>query len=123
LFSIELTNHCNYSCRHCYNDSKPENNEFIDTNELIGFLNYIEEFDPIIELTGGEPLSHPDIRKIIDYCCKNFETVNIITNGSMTKKHDDFISKYNNLTLLISLYSYKRNIWAGLLIQKIILIL
>ncbi|MDR2544690.1 MAG: radical SAM protein [Methanobrevibacter sp.] len=107
MFSIELTNYCNYSCEHCYNNSKPENNEFIDSNKLIEFLSYIKEFDPVIELTGGEPLSHPDIEKIIDYCCKNFETVNVITNGSLVKKHVEFLSRYSDLVLSISLYSYK----------------
>jgi MoaA/NifB/PqqE/SkfB family radical SAM enzyme len=107
MFSIELTNYCNYSCEHCYNNSKPGNNEFIDSDNLIEFLSYIKEFDPVIELTGGEPLSHQNIEKIIDYCCQNFEIVNVITNGSLAKKHIKFLSKYNNLTLLISLYSYK----------------
>lgn len=107
LFSIELTNYCNYRCRHCYNDSNPGNNEFIDYDGLISFLDFVKDFDPVIELTGGEPFSHPKIRKIIDYCCNNFSSVSIITNGSLVKDHINFLTNYSNLSLLISLYSYR----------------
>jgi radical SAM protein with 4Fe4S-binding SPASM domain len=107
MFSIELTNYCNYSCRHCYNNSNPKNNSFIDVDELINFLSFIKQFKPCIELTGGEPLSHPEIKKILDYTCKNFPNVNLITNGSLAGDHINLLSKYNNLVALISLYSYR----------------
>jgi radical SAM protein with 4Fe4S-binding SPASM domain len=107
LFSIELTNYCNYKCRHCYNDSNPDKNEFINVDGLISFLEFVKDFDPTIELTGGEPFSHPEIRKIIDYCCNNFSHISVITNGSLVKNHINFLSKYSNLSLLISLYSYR----------------
>jgi len=107
MFSIELTNYCNYFCKHCYNNSGPKNNEFINMDGLIEFLDYLKDFNPVIELTGGEPFAHPNIQEIIDYCCRNFGFVKIFTNGSLVKKHIEFLSKYDNLVLLISVYSYK----------------
>jgi len=106
-FTIELTNYCNYSCIHCYNGSNPDKEGFINTDDLINFLEYIKEFDPNLELTGGEPFAHPDIKKIIDYSCKNFESVAVLTNGSLTQEYSDFLAQYDNLTLLVSLYSYR----------------
>ena len=60
----------------------------------------------LIELTGGEPLTHPKFNEILKYSTDLFSLISIITNGSLfNKKHADFISKYKDkIVMQISVY-------------------
>ena len=79
--SIHLTDKCNLSCIHCYNESNPyASNEiaFEKTVELI------KDFKSLggrnLSLTGGDPLLYPrffDILKKSD----GFKVVSVLTNG------------------------------------------
>jgi sulfatase maturation enzyme AslB (radical SAM superfamily) len=76
--NVELTDFCNFHCRHCYNNSNNKNRNFIDTTALINtFKGFNEKGVSVIELMGGEPLAHPDIDKIVKFCCENFNSVNV----------------------------------------------
>ena len=64
-FYLEITSKCNLRCLHCYNESGILKNEI--SFEL--FKRLIDEFDekPDITFSGGEPLLHPDIWKMLEY--------------------------------------------------------
>lgn len=96
--SIELTYNCNFSCKHCYINSNPNINEFWETNKLLELLSDLKSLGVlIIELTGGEPLSHPDFNQIIERCLQLFPVVGVDTNGYLLKKsHLKIINRYNN---------------------------
>ncbi|MDR2545025.1 MAG: radical SAM protein [Methanobrevibacter sp.] len=103
---IELTDFCNFDCKHCYNDSHRENREFIDVDALINSFNGFDKKGvSSITLTGGEPLSHPDIGKIVEFCCEKFNNVGMITNGSLLNKHIYTLKSYSNLSLQVTLNS------------------
>ena len=70
--SIELTLLCNESCSYCYNIKQssylPNNIEKSTGNILSIIDNVLSEFVlHQITLTGGEPLLHKDITKIVKY--------------------------------------------------------
>ena len=80
--SLELTYKCNFSCRYCYQDSDPSRKEYL--KEPIALLSYLKKIGVYsIELTGGEPLLHPNIMQVIEYIVKNFNSYSLITNGTL----------------------------------------
>ncbi|MEM3712883.1 MAG: radical SAM protein [Thermoproteota archaeon] len=105
----ELTYECNFRCRHCYVESSPLRKEFMPTRE---FLDKLEELHlkgvRVIELTGGEPLLHPDFLEIFEYCASVFELVAVITNGYLI--NEEIVDKWqkykHKLIVSVSLHSY-----------------
>ncbi len=96
--SIELTYKCNFSCRHCYINSSPQNDDFWNKNKLFEILSDLKKIGIlIVELTGGEPLVHPDFPQIIERCLQLFPVIGVDTNGYLLKKPLlKLMNKYNN---------------------------
>ncbi|MDR2830076.1 MAG: radical SAM protein [Methanobrevibacter sp.] len=96
--SLELTDYCNYTCRHCYRDSNAKKDNYAKTEELLDILlEFRKNGVAIIELSGGEPLSHPDFEKILKFSLETFDVVAVITNGSLiTEKLLDSLQKYKS---------------------------
>ncbi len=96
--SIELTYNCSFSCKHCYINSSPKRNEFWKIDELITVLKELNRLGVSrIELTGGDPLTHPDFVSIVKYCADNFTSVSIITNGYLfNEEHIKCFSEYKD---------------------------
>lgn len=66
---LTITTHCNLSCAYCYVGDERRDPAFImefDDAKII--INKISNFNPhaSVAVTGGEPLTHPDIFKILD---------------------------------------------------------
>jgi len=82
---IELTDNCNLHCDYCYRNSEYKNplSKYINFKGLKKFLlenkkkNLLE-----IGVTGGEPTLHPEFIKIMKFLLKNFELVELVTNGT-----------------------------------------
>lgn len=94
---LVVTRQCNLSCTYC--------NEFDKTSRPIPTARTFERIDKlrqlgtrIIELTGGEPLLHPDIPGIVKYAkAKGFERVMVKTNGTLITKK--IIKSFNECML------------------------
>ena len=83
-FSIELTDHCNLRCGHCYRRNAPEGDQFLPTDKLLRLLEVLcREGVHSVELTGGEPLTHPDFLAIALAAVEIFERVAVVTNGTL----------------------------------------
>ena len=69
LVAMEITRTCPLSCRHCRGDSR--NRDYPDEltfDEITKILDNIADFsNPIIIITGGEPLTRPDVFDITRY--------------------------------------------------------
>ncbi|MBQ1326580.1 MAG: PqqD family peptide modification chaperone [Lachnospiraceae bacterium] len=80
LVSIELTYTCPLNCRHCYANAGKGN--FISYDLVDKILTECKEFGkPQIQLTGGEPLTHPDFFRIVKKAVDNDFNVVIFTSG------------------------------------------
>ncbi|MFW5804438.1 MAG: radical SAM protein, partial [bacterium] len=104
IVTIYPTYFCNFSCLHC-GVIQPEK------NEIMRFTNWEKIIDTLInnsvveiKIMGGEPLTHPDISKIINYLVDKPIRVKFCTNGYLFS--DDLLEKIllsNNIDLLLSL--------------------
>ncbi|MEE9252533.1 MAG: radical SAM protein [Thermodesulfobacteriota bacterium] len=70
LVAVNLTERCNLNCAHCYMDAqqrKSARENELGQNELSVLFAEIARHAPgtIIVLTGGEPLMHPEIERIV----------------------------------------------------------
>jgi len=82
--SVELTDYCNLACKHCYRESSPACSNFAPTEKLLGWLDELHQTGvAVVELTGGEPTSHPDFAAILRTCTAMFELTAVISNGTL----------------------------------------
>ncbi|OGV63393.1 MAG: hypothetical protein A3K19_30915 [Lentisphaerae bacterium RIFOXYB12_FULL_65_16] len=81
----ELTARCNLKCQHCRAEAQADfaPNE-LTTAEVLRVAREIrEDADPIMILTGGEPLVRADIFDIAKECTRIFSRVALATNGTL----------------------------------------
>ncbi|MBL1351744.1 MAG: radical SAM protein [Zetaproteobacteria bacterium] len=80
---IELTSQCNERCLHCYAESSPERQEFLSFDEIYLSLQQIRELGrPFIQFTGGDPLIHRDLIRLVQAAHQlDFQGIEIYTNG------------------------------------------
>ena len=88
----ELTARCNLKCQHCRAEAQ---DDFaageLTTEEVIRVAGEIrEDADPILVLTGGEPLVRKDFFDIANACTRIFTRVAMATNATLV---DDEIAR------------------------------
>jgi len=78
-----ITHKCNLSCNHCY---VPQNNEIeeLSYKEVTSIINQLSESNNLVlGFSGGEPLLHKDIFKIIKYGSKKGMTIALASNATL----------------------------------------
>ncbi|MCF6334370.1 MAG: radical SAM protein [Spirochaetales bacterium] len=82
---FEITQKCNLNCIHCGSDcSSNSTMDELTTESWLKIIDYIKEtFDPlpVVVITGGEPLVHPDLFIITKALNKNGFPWGMVTNG------------------------------------------
>ena len=81
----ELTARCNLSCMHCRAEAQSEAVAGeLTTREILDVARAIRDCaDPIVVLTGGEPLVRKDVFEIASACSGLFSRVALATNGTL----------------------------------------
>src|SRR5512137_1134937 len=81
----ELTKRCNLKCVHCRAIADDEIfKDELDTDSVKGIIDEITSFaNPILVLTGGEPLFRKDIFAIADYAHIKGLRIALATNGTL----------------------------------------
>jgi heme b synthase len=81
----ELTARCNLKCQHCRAEAQDvEVAGELTTAEVLQVARDIREAgDPIIVLTGGEPLARKDLFELAAECRRLFSRVALATNGTL----------------------------------------
>jgi heme b synthase len=85
MVAWEITRGCNLSCLHCraLSGEGPYPGE-LTTEECLGLVDDIASFaDPIIILTGGEPMMRPDVYRIAEYGTGKGLRMVLATNGTL----------------------------------------
>lgn len=105
--TISLTNRCNLKCIHCFKKCSVEGQDFLPFDKLMSTLKFLKDKSISVQLTGGEPMLHPDFYEILDYSIKNFETV-ITTTGTLINTSN--VDKFKGISnVQLSIYSHKGN--------------
>ena len=103
--TIELTNYCLHECKYCSSKTTKFHSEakFIKVQEVIDFLETFETIDRI-NLSGGEPISHPKFYNILLICREFSRDVVVYTNALTHIRYNanviDGIYVEANLTML-----------------------
>ncbi|MCK5133733.1 MAG: radical SAM protein [Candidatus Sabulitectum sp.] len=102
--AIELTTRCNLRCKHCYNSSSPDSGEVMSLERVIELFDILKSWGVgAIELSGGEPLTHPDIKNILTIAHEYFGLVGVITNGVLLKSEHVDVMKNGTAHSLIQI--------------------
>ena len=92
-----LTRRCNLKCRHCYTTSS--DNIFpgeLSTEQALGVIDDLADFKvPALILSGGEPLSRPDLFELAQYARKKVRYLALSTNG--TRIDADAVQKISDI--------------------------
>lgn len=122
-FDISITSYCNAACPSCkrYPDF---GDPFIDPNQKLHqnlnqthmnfdtFKRVIENnlknfYNKTVSYEGelGDPLVHPKIKSFINYGCKIFKKLIVVTNGGNRKTnfYQDLGNTYSNLEMIFSI--------------------
>lgn len=97
IASLILTDKCNLKCNYCYGNYAPQGHSFLPIEKTKDLIIQLKDIGVrVLELTGGEPLMHPEFKEILELACESFEYISIMTNGSLFQDElYDFISKHN----------------------------
>jgi len=77
--TIEITQYCEYNCDYCSSNASEEG-KHLAFDIIKNFLDQHENVNRI-NISGGEPLSHPEFYKILKYCKTFTDNVWIYTNA------------------------------------------
>jgi MoaA/NifB/PqqE/SkfB family radical SAM enzyme len=107
---LEITQHCNLRCRHCYTTSSPSKSH----NEIDWFSLARQAFDlgcRQIQFIGGEPLSHP---KILEYIRGvdglGYDFIEVFTNLSLLSEKACNVFEKHGVNVATSFYSTRSDV-------------
>ena len=86
-----ITHRCNLRCSHCYQD---DYSAFSSRESLEGVLNQYSKlldeygFKGYLNITGGEPLTHPDLFWLLEEAKKREITTAVLTNGTLIGRRE-----------------------------------
>lgn len=112
-FEMPIIDSCNLNCKGClFGCNRNGIQEYMTVEEIEkDFKRMAELFEdiPWIRILGGEPLLHPEIKKVMELCRKVFgdSEIDLCTNGLLIPKLDDNVLesfKENRITIHISGY-------------------
>jgi organic radical activating enzyme len=78
-YTIEITDFCPHECSYCSSQASPDGASFLSLEKIAEVLNG-KEFDRI-NISGGEPLAHPQFWQILQLAKKHALAVAVYTNA------------------------------------------
>ena len=101
ITNFYLTKRCNLRCKFCY---PPGDEPEVDGAAAIELLEKIRPHNPVLNLTGGEPLLHEDFRTILREARRlRFYPILLSTNGLIIDRFRDALDQIDHL--IITLHS------------------
>ena len=90
-YTIEITQYCENGCNYCSSNATP-GGEHLPIGVIIDFLekNSIEANDRI-NISGGEPLAHPDFYNILKACQRKTSNIWVYTNAIRQIKYNALV--------------------------------
>lgn len=112
IFIATVSDNCNLRCPTCLyllKNSDKFSQSFISTDKFSKILAKYNKKNiaKVIFFTGGEPLLHPEIDKLIDISRKYNADINISTNGILIKDKILCLEKVDYINVSLDSYDYK----------------
>lgn len=83
---IEVTNKCNMRCRYCFNSSGLASFSTLSSAHILQAIDdFVDLGGRIIIFSGGEPLMHPEIIRILSHASSTVQRTCLATNGLLLK--------------------------------------
>lgn len=113
-----VTGQCNLNCIYCEDFGarrNPANENPLPVDQAKHILSVIRTGTDALFLTGGEPLTHPQIGELADSAKSElrFRELTLITNGLLIDSHTDLLPSLDRL--IISLDSSDPAAWSGII--------
>ncbi|MGL4450885.1 MAG: radical SAM protein [Sarcina sp.] len=109
--SIEITDYCNFRCKHCYVSASPDKLEKRSYQDMIKLMNKLwDNGVKVLEITGGECTTHPNFKEILKFASDKFNLVAVISNGYIIGNNEElakYIASFNNVAVQISIDGIK----------------
>lgn len=100
---IHLTNRCNLRCPHCYASSSVGRKD-LPTPLVFRLIDELaQQSAKKVILSGGEPLLHPDFRKILEYASFRGLSLTVLTNGTLISREWAAVLAGYDTTIQISI--------------------
>jgi uncharacterized radical SAM superfamily Fe-S cluster-containing enzyme len=103
---VEITSRCNLACPVCIADAgQPWDMTVKEFKMLIGKLILAEKQIDVLNLSGGEPLLHPQLLEIVDEALSHPEVVRVTisTNGLRLLQQPSLVHRLHERSVLIAL--------------------
>ncbi len=106
---IEITNVCNLACTFCPKTTRTPH--FMTCEELENVLSQIGDLTDFVYFhLMGEPLLHPNLKKLLAIANKHNKKVILTTNGTLIQKVSDILINAKALhKVVFSLHSFEAN--------------
>ncbi len=91
---IRVSENCNAGCFMCgfAHTNNSYNITFDDVNKILDYMDSKKSYE-MVRFTGGEPLLHPEIDKLVNMCHNKGYKTSIISNGFLLPKKADVLAK------------------------------
>lgn len=90
--TYEITNSCNLSCKHCMNQSGDNSFPGLSLEDSLALITEMYEVGVrSLYISGGEPLTYPEIDKVLLFCKEKGFKLSLATNGVLVEEHLDAI--------------------------------
>jgi uncharacterized radical SAM superfamily Fe-S cluster-containing enzyme len=104
---IEVTSKCDLQCPMCYANSG--NGKHLDLKKIEKMMDFFQEREnneaEILQISGGEPTTHPEILEIIKKAKeKNFRYVMLNTNGLRIARDEEFVRQLAKFKVRFEIY-------------------
>lgn len=115
--TLELTNRCMNKCIHCSSKSDKTKKTFLAINKIVEI---IEKYNPEqVNLSGGEPTLHSDIRKILLYLKSKNIKVKLYSCAATDRFEEALIEIYECVDVIVfPFYSIRRDIYNNIVKNK-----
>lgn len=103
--SVELTKKCDLHCIHCYAEAGPPPADELPTERWVKVLDELYHLGTLtVNITGGDPLAHPDIFDVLDFCEEKFHVIVSTSGYRIDKDTAQKLSEYKSIeTIQVSL--------------------